>query len=1337
MSRRKKAWLFGILAAPGLLLIALFAAIAVLQTVWFKNQVRARIMSVAETATGGRVEIGQFDYNWRNLTVELAPFVVHGKEPPQAAPFFRADRIRIGLRIISLLDRQVDLVSLYVEKPQASVTVNPDGSTNVPEPKGFERWEQNFAERILDLKVQHFELHDGFVEYNSQRIPLDARGDRLQASISYEAAGPRYVGEISSRQIHVSSPRLKAPVAFNLDAQVALERNQIQVMRASLESEGSKLAIDGLVRDLSSPGADFNLTVSAPVKELNTALDLPLESTGVVSFVGKGSLETNPLHYKLEGKLTGRELAIVRNGLRVAGIAFSSRLDMTPGKINLPDLQLYALHGRFRGSAQVLDFQKFSVNGTAADFSLQELAGLAQRDTGELSGALSGTIRLNGQISRSRAAGIMLDSKLGIVPGASGVPVKGAIDINYDQRAAKLELGNSEISIGSSSASVSGTLGESLSVHVVSGNLTDTLPFFPLFGEKPPERFPLSLHGGVARFDGVVAGPLAKLKVSGKVDATRLVWKQREFDHIVATVDVNKSLANMYTLAVDQGQMHVVGQARIGLVNWKPVDASALTASLSIRGADIQKLLADNGFQIPVNGALSATAHVTGTLESPLVSGSFDARDVTAYDERFDRVRGDVTMTASALEVARFEAQAGVARITGSGAYNHLDNDLNDGSLRIEVGTDHLSLARIKHVRDFRDGLGGDLDIQGSGSAKVVKGVISLASLNGRLALKNATLDGRPYGNLEVTANTRLPVLGLAAKVDLPGVQLQGSGEWRMDGDYSGQAHIRIPRITVATLHDLWPGEHERKELPFEGFIQGEANIAGPLNNPSAMTANVTLTTVQLSAGPNVRPVAGTQIQDLILKNAQPVLMEGTTKSVDIRSANFVAKDTTLTVSGRLALDSKNPWDVAAKGNINLSILQIFNPDLLASGTSVLDMTVRGPLTEPQVDGRVELHNASVYIRDLPNGVDQANGLILFDRNRATIQNLAGVSGGGTVTFESGSFVGFRGMALVYRLQATASQVRYRSPEGVSVTANATLNLVGTSENSVLSGNVVVVRAGFNPRTDVGSLLASTTTPTSSAPNEYLRGIQFDVRVSSSRNLEVQTALTRNIQADATLRLRGTPDRPIVLGTVSISSGEIEFFGTKYSVSRGEVNFYNPAKIEPIIDLDLETRVRGIVVDIAFSGPLNKLNFSYRSDPPLETNEIISLLAVGRAPNEYGGLTNTQTTTAPTGVSTGSNSLLAQAFAPSSGGRLQRFFGVGHIKIDPQLTDITAVPQARLNLEQQVSSDVTLTYSTNLARTDQQIVRIEWDLSKRWAVVALRDENGAFGVDFQVRKRFK
>jgi translocation and assembly module TamB len=461
-------------------------------------------------------------------------------------------------------------------------------------------------------------------------------------------------------------------------------------------------------------------------------------------------------------------------------------------------------------------------------------------------------------------------------------------------------------------------------------------------------------------------------------------------------------------------------------------------------------------------------------------------------------------------------------------------------------------------------------------------------------------------------------------------------------------------------------------------------------------------------------------------------------QAIDIRSASFIAKDTALNASGRLTLDSKNPWDLSVQGRINLTILQIFNPNLLAAGTSVVNLSVRGPLMEPQVDGRLELQNASLFLRDFPNGVDQANGLILFDRNRATVQTLSAVTGGGNVTFESGSFVGFRGATLLYRLQASAHNVRYRTQDGLSVTGIAALSLVGTSENSVLSGSVTVTRAAVSPRTDVGSLLASTVRPVSapSEPNEYLRGIQFDVHVESASGLEVETSMTHNIQADANLRLRGTPDRPALVGSISVNSGQIEFFGNKYTINRGEVNFYNASRIEPVIDMQLETQVRGITVNISFSGSLNKLNFSYRSDPPLEGNEIIALLAVGRTPSAAGPLASTQSTTNTSYLATGSNALLGQAIAPVSG-RLQKFFGVSHIKIDPQLTDVTAIPQARLTFEQQVSSDITLTYITNLAVTNQQIVRIEWDLNKRWSVVALRDENGAFGIDVQYKKRFK
>ena len=1335
MTKPVKVAAFGLVALAGIVLAIIIAGLVTIQSDWFKNKIREKIVAVTENATGGRVDIGKFNYDWRGPTAEVEPFIVHGRESASSPPFFRADKIRIGLKIISALKKQVDIQSLAVEKPQIYITVAPDGSTNVPTPK-IPRSKQNFAEQLLDLKVRHFELRNGFAEYNSQRFPLDVRGNALEAALVYDQTGPRYTGTISSHELQLSAPQIKHPLVFNLYAKLALERNSLQVLETSLSSEGASIELKGALNDLSAPKAELEISLALPVKNINQAFGLPLEPTGGFSFLGKGSVEFNPVQYKVEGRLAGRGLAYTYKDTSLKNIVLDSRVDATPARIDLRDLEVSALNGHFRGEAQLSDFKRLILNGTAKGFSAQEVAKLGQREVGELSGTLDGTVHLEALLARGRLAGIKVESKLNIMPGVGGVPVQGALAINYDQNAGKIQLGSSEINLGSTHLGVSGTLGQNLAIHVTTHDFNDLRPVFPLFGETAPEHFPIATHGGELRFDGNVSGPLSDLRITGKTDITHLALNQREFDHFTATVDVNKSLANLNTLTVEQGKMRVEGQGRIELHDWKLEDTNRISALISMQGAELQKLAAESGSSMAVTGTVFGTLQVTGTFESPILSGSVNVANIAAYGEHFDRARADITYTPTSFEVQNGELQSGGASITGNGVYNHPANDWSDGSLRFEIAGSGIGLAQIKRVQDYRQGLGGDVDLKANGSAKVVKDAVSLTSLNGQLNLRNAVLDGRPYGSIQLSASTRLPVLSIDARVNFGGIQLTGSGEWRMEGDYPGQAHFQIPRITFATLHDLAPGEHLRKDLPFDGFLQGEMTVSGSLNRLDELKADVTLSAVQLNAGPNAQPLGGLKDEDLVLKNAQPVRLEATSKSIDIRSADFVATDTTLTMAGRLTLDNKNPWDLSVKGRINLSILQIFNPNLLASGASVVDMTVRGALTEPQIDGRLQLQNASLFLRDFPNGIDQANGLILFDRNRANVQNLTAVTGGGNIAFESGSFVGFRGAALVYSLRASAKNVRYRTPDGLSVTMSGNVNLVGTSESSVLSGTVTVDRASFNPRTDVGSLLADTDKPVSlaAAPSEYLRGVQFDINILSSRSLEVQTTLTRNIQAEANLRLRGTPALPMVLGNVTVNSGEIEFFGNKYTINRGEVNFNNPAKIEPIIDMDLETRERGIVVDIRFAGPLNKLNFSYRSDPPLETNDIIALLAVGRTPSTTRPLSSTSTGQSTNYMATSSNSLLSQAIAPS--GRLQRFFGVSHIKIDPQLTDITAVPQARLTLEQQVSTVVTVTYITNLAVTNQQIVRVQWDLSKQWSVVALRDENGAFSVDFQYRKRF-
>jgi translocation and assembly module TamB len=1326
-------------------------------------------VSVTERATGGRVEIGSFSYDWRDLTAEVAPFVLHGAEPASAPPLLGADKIKIQLRIISLFEKKVDIASLVFESPRLYIRVAPDGTTNVPRPR-FTSNGNDLVERLLDLKVRHIELHHAEASYNSWKLPLDAAGEHLEVSLRYQAAShnsaPRYICSISSADARITSSLLQGPAEFGLDAQIALGKNTIQLLSASLISGGMKLQAAGSVDELSAPHGEFDLSAALPIEELSKMFRLPIEPRGTVEFQGHASAGGPAVYgkvpYRITGKLTGRGLGYVHQGLQISGVSLATRADVSPNGIRLADLDLSTPQGRFHGTAQVAAFQRVpsgvSVTGAIEGVSIGEVGRLAGRETDGLSGSLSGSVHLEGQLSPSGLSGVVAGADLDIKPGDGARPVHGAIAVNYDQRSGKIALGNSRIAVGASEASLSGTFGDTLAVHVVSRNLEDLIPVLRALGATPPARWPVQLHDGVARVDASVTGSLDNARISGKADFEKLKLDDHELgagldgralgarqdgyevDHVATTFNLDRSSANLLTVNILQGNLRLEGQGRAGLHNWKLEGTSPISALATLRAADLQTLAAEAGMAPPpASGAISATLRISGSLESPLVNGNVALDDLTAYGEHFTAARASVTLTATALELSNGEARHGAARVTLSGGYNHPANDWKDGSLRFDIATSDVDLAQLKRVREFEGGLGGRLDLKASGAAKIVKGQLDLTSLNGQLSVRNAMLDGRAYGNLDVTAATKLPVLTLTAMASVGDYQIRGSGEWRMEGDYRGQAHVQIPRISFATLHDLSPGKHVRKDLPFDGFIEGEALIAGPLNQPSQMKTDVTLSTVQFNPSPNTRPLAGVQFQDLVLKNAQPIHIAATGGAIDIGHASFIGKDTTLEAAGRLALDSKTPWDLTIQGRINFSILELFNPDLLGSGASLLNVAIHGPLLEPQVEGRLELRNASLFLRDVPNGIDQANGVILFDRNRATVQNLSAQTGGGDIQFESGSFVGFRGTALVYRLQAAAHNVRYRSGDGVSLSLDGSMALVGTSENSVLSGSVSVTRAAFNPRTDLGILLASTAKPVAeAAPNDYLNGVQLDVHIVTARTLEVETSLTRNIQADADVRVRGTPDRPVLLGQVTVNSGQVEFFGNKYSINRGEISFNNPSKIEPNINIDLSTKVRGITVDISFSGSLNKLNFSYRSDPPLQASDIIALLAVGRTPAAAGPLASAQmpNNLNSSFLGTGDNSLLSQAIAPNSG-RLQKFFGVSHIKIDPQLNDITIVPQARLTMEQQISPDITLTYITNLEVANQQIVRAEWDFSKKWAAVALRDENGAFSIDIQYRKRFK
>jgi translocation and assembly module TamB len=653
------------------------------------------------------------------------------------------------------------------------------------------------------------------------------------------------------------------------------------------------------------------------------------------------------------------------------------------------------------------------------------------------------------------------------------------------------------------------------------------------------------------------------------------------------------------------------------------------------------------------------------------------------------------------------------------------------GNTRLQFAARNSRLAHWEQARGLQPQLDAQIVANGVITAHVVPGAQpTLTAADAEIKLQNVTLSGRRFGDLSLLMRTKGRLMSADLTAQIRESRLHGVAEWNIGANTNGLGQFTVSNLTFSDLYDLFADAGTPPSL--RGVMNGELGFSGPILRPELWTGYAKISSLEVE--PVTRRFEEAGRRALVLRNREPILVSIDAKAVTLQSVHLTAEGTDLEASGTVAIRSRNPWNLRLRGSLNLPVLTTFEPDLLAKGISTLDATIRGTLDQPNIVGRMELKQADLNFKGLPNGVENANGVIVFDRTRANIERLTAQSGGGDLGLSG--FIDFGGDQFVYRLAANAQRVRVRYPEDVSTTFNANLSWTGTTIQSLLSGTVTVNKMGITPKTDFGSLLESagrsSSSPVSGSP--LMRGLQLDVRIQTAPDAELQTSLARDVAPQAELRLRGSGIRPVLFGRVSVNQGEIQFFGNKYTITRGDISFFNPVKIEPVIDLDLETKVRGITVTMNFSGPVSKLNASYRSDPPLQSTEIIALLTVGRTPGT--GITPNLQQTQNLQSMTGNNTLLGQAISAPINSRLQRLFGVSRIKIDPELTGVTNTPQARLTVEQQVSRDLTVTYITNINRTQQQVVRVQWDFSRDFSVLAVRDDNGVFGMDFLWRKRF-
>ena len=1334
MTRRSRVTL--IIGGSVVGLVALLAVVVILvaRSDWLREQVRQRIVHEAERATGGRVEIGSFTFEWSTLRAQVNDFVIHGSEPAGSPPLVRVKSITVVLKIISFLERLADVRSVNLDHPQIALLIYPNGTTNVPEPKQKSR--KTPVETILDLAIGRFTVTDGAFQVNSKRMPWTAAGEKLRAEFTYNRPGRRYAGELAIQPLHLQVSG-DVPVDAGIQVALTVDRNKATVSRARLETAKSRADLSGTVENFSSPQIAFHYDVKFSLDELGRALRLGSRQEGIVAAVGNGKFRDRK-NYLLSGTMHGGPLLLGYGAMLVRDVRAESTFHADPDKIELNGIRLGALGGNFSGRVRVDKLDRFRVEGDASGLNLRLAAGVAGRERMPWDALLSGPVEMNGRLHELGQGRFDVRARITLVPAPGSAPVSGFIDASYDGNRETLNFAQSFVELPSTRVEVSGTIDHELRVHLRSGDLDELVPALEMASTGAPVSLPIKLENGSALFDGTVTGKLSDPQIGGHVALASFVYSGEKIDSFTADVAVRKSALRVLNAHLDRDKLRAQFAASIALRDWKPDNSGALSVSATLREAGVTDVLAVTGPKnLPVTGTLGATAQVTGTIIAPLVKADLTLTKGSLYNEPFDRLTAKVDYTNNLATIANAQLHAGANQLTLAGTYTHAPRDFRNGKLDFQAASNRIPIDQIQIMRQRAPSLSGTIQLNAQGSVMVSESpatevAFRLASLHGDVAVRSLAIDRKPIGEASVTATTENSTLIARLEGTAANSTVRGEARWRMADDYPGTAEVTFSTLDLDALLGWTP----RPPSPFHiaGSLEGKLTVAGPAFHPEAWTG--TLEIPKFEIGPSRQSVPE-NAQTVTLHNDGPIRLSLGKSSIRVESARLVGQATNFGITGTIALKEKNALDLRVNGTVDLDVFENFDPELASSGRIVTDATVRGPLTQPLITGRMEVKSVNLSYGQLPNGLADVNGVIVFTGDRATIQNLTGESGGGKVSLTG--FASYVGTETAFRLDLTATQMRVRYPEGVSTVADAHLNWSGTTQRSLVAGNIMILRTGFNPRTDFGSILAQSTTPvrTPAVRTGLLGGMQFDIAIATSPDASFQSALAQQLQAEAILRLRGTPSNPVLLGRINITKGELTFFGNKYTISQGSISFYNPVKLEPILNIDLQTHSRGIDVTLTVSGPMNKLNVTYRSDPPMQFSDIVALLATGRSPSSDPMMAARVSGAAQSWQQMGPSALVGQALANPIAGRLQRFFGVSQIKIDPLMTGVNSNPQARLTLEQQVTPDITFTYITNLTRSNPQVIQIEWSVNKRWSVIALREESGVFGLDFYYKKRFK
>jgi translocation and assembly module TamB len=1305
------AWTAGIIS--GLLVLVFFAGYFVLRSPGFHQYVLAKIGQQGTEATGGKVEVRNFDFSISTLTAHLYGFTIHGTEPGAGKPLLEVDRLTVGLKILSVLHHRVNLSELLIEHPVVHLVVDKNGRNNIPQPNAPKN--KSSQTNVFDLAVGHVLLSNGEVDYNDRKSAMDAEVRDLRAETHFNLLTTSYAGSVAYSEGHIHYAGL-APLPHSLEAQFSATPSALRLSSLVLTVGSSRVSLQANVTGCNNPRVDGNYNILIHSQDI-AGLVSGATPAGDVLLSGKLTYQSTAdrpflRNATLDGQLSSDDLMVSSPQARIELRKLHSRYQLADGNFQAHDFAVDLLDGRLTANLAIQHLEKNPTSKLQASLrgiSLQAAKASLNDNAVEtipVIGTLQGTASASwvGSLTDLRVRSdldVRASATNSAAKGTPAIPVNGTVHVSYDGPRHIITVRQTTLRTPKSSIVADGQISDHSNL-IIHGNTSDLHELAVLAtiaqarstpGAKTPQPLDAS---GAANLDAVVKGSWQKPNISAQLNAQHVAVEGSEWRTLTLTAQASPSgisIQNGSLISSRQGQASFSASA--GLRNWSYIEIDPIAVNVSVKQMPVAEIEQLARMQYPVEGNLSGDVSLRGSKLNPVGSGSLQLAKARLANEpiqtlavQFHASNGTINSSLN-ISLPAGSASADLTFIPKTKQY------------KIKLHAPGIVLSRLQTVQAKNFVLNGTLTASASGEGTLDNPNLSATVQSTELQFRQNSITG-----IKAELNVSNHRADLLLSSDVAQSTVRARATVNLTGDYYAEATIDTTTIPLDPLLAMYV-----TSLPngFQGATELHATLKGPLKDTARIEAHVVIPTLTAS------------YQSLAVANSGPVRLDYANSVIVIQPSEIKGTDTELRFQGRIPIGGAEQMSAIAKGTVDLRLLQIISPDVKSSGTLMLDVNTQGTASHPTVQGQIQLREASFYSASAPLGLGHANGIIDIGADQARITQFTGQMGGGDVS--AGGTITFRPQ-IQLNIAMQAKSVRLLYPEGLRTVLDSSLNLTGNRNDATLEGRVLVDSLSFTPDFDMASFMGQFTGASVPPTGQTLAdAVKLNISIQSTGELEA-TSSQVSLKGQANLRAIGTAADPVIVGRADLNSGDVFFLNNRYQLQRGIFAFNNPDQTEPTVNLAVTTTIQQYNLTINVNGSINKLQTSYVSDPPLSTVDIINLVARG------------QTTQQADATNLGANSLIAQGVASRLSSGVQRLAGLSSLSIDPLLGGNNSNPSARIAVQQRLTRNFFFTFSTDVTQPQSEIIQGEYQLTKHWSVSMNRNASGGVAVDGRFRTNF-